>query len=155
MAKEGVKIVAKNRKARFEYEILDTYEAGIELEGSEVKSLREGEVSIEEAFVHPRNEQLYVNNMYIGCYSHTDSYAPDTRRTRKLLLHKRQIRSIIARLDRRGATCVPLRVYFKRGWAKMEIALVKHRSRQDKRQKIKERDTKREMERYMKSQLRR
>lgn len=155
MAGDGKKIIAKNRKARFEYEILDTCEAGIELEGSEVKSLREGEVSIEEAFVHPKGNELYLHNMHIAAYSHVGSFVPDTRRPRKLLLHKRQIRSIIARLDRRGATCIPLTLYFRRGWAKVEIALVKHRSRHDKRQKIKERDSRREIERYMKRQMRR
>ena len=151
---EGVKIVARNRKARFEYEILDTYEAGLQLEGSEVKSLRTGEASIEEAFVHPVQSQLFIYNMHIAPYSHSGWTPPDSRRRRKLLLHKRQVRSIIARLDRRGATCVPLRLYFKRGWAKVQIALVKHRSKHDKRRKIKERQTKREVERYLKRRFR-
>lgn len=153
-SEEAVRMIARNRKARFEYEILDAYEAGLELEGSEVKSLRSGEVSIEEAFVHPSGGELFVYNMHIAPYSHTGWTPPDSRRRRKLLLHKRQVRSIIARLDRRGATCVLLRLYFRRGWAKVEIALVKHRSQHDKRRKIKERETKREVERYLKRRLR-
>ena len=151
----SVKVVARNRKARFEYEILDTYEAGLELTGSEVKSLRAGEVSIEEAFVHPVGGELFVYNMYIAPYAHAGWGLPDARRRRKLLLHRRQIRSISSRLERRGTACILLSLYFKRGWAKAEIALVQHRSRRDKRQRIKEREARREMERYLKRRLRR
>lgn len=148
MVGNAVKVVAKNKKARFEYEVVDRYEAGMVLEGSEVKSLRDGGVSIDEAYVIERNGELFILNMKIPTYRNAGFHVPETTRQRKLLLHQRQIRRVANELQKTGLTCVPLAVYFKDGWAKAEIALVKHRTKFDKRQKLKERDTQREMQRF-------
>jgi len=147
---KNVKVVAKNKKARFEFEIIDRYEAGLVLEGSEVKALREGGISIDEAFVTDRGNELYMVNMKVPTYKNAGFGVPSPTRRRKLLLHKRQIHRIIGAFAKKGLTCVPLSVYFKDGWVKAEVALVRHRTQYDKREKLKKRDTQREMERYMK-----
>ena len=147
---KNVKIVAKNKKARFEFEIIDKYEAGLVLEGSEVKALREGGISIDEAFVTNRGNELYMVNMKVPTYRNAGFGVPTPTRQRKLLLHKRQIHRLIRAFMEKGLTCVPLTVYFKEGWVKSEIALVRHRTKYDKREKIKKRETQRELERYLK-----
>ncbi|MBN1809561.1 MAG: SsrA-binding protein SmpB [Planctomycetes bacterium] len=150
MSAEDTKSIARNRKAGFEYEVIDKYEAGLVLEGSEVKSLRDGGVSIEEAFVVSKGGELFIVNMKVPTYRNAGGDNPEVTRQRKLLLHGKQISRITRALAKKGYTCVPLSLYFRRGYAKVEIALVKPRSRYDKREKIKKRDTQREMERYLK-----
>lgn len=139
-----------NRKARHEYEILDRWEAGIALKGSEVKSIREGRVSFTGSFAHIKEGEAYLHNLHIAPYSAMGYPAGDPKRDRKLLLHKREIQSLTGTLNQKGLTLIPLRIYFKRGIAKVEIGLARGRRLYDKRQKLKERDTKRQIEQTLK-----
>ena len=145
--------VATNRKAHHEYFLLDKYEAGIALKGSEVKSIREGRVNLQEAFVRVMSGEVYLVNMHISQYSHTHDFAPEPTRLRKLLLKRNEIERILGQMSRKGIACVPLRVYFKRGFVKIEIALAQKRKAHDKRQMLKERIHKREIDKEMKSRL--
>lgn len=142
--------VVKNRKARHEYEIEETYEAGIALKGSEVKSIREGRVNISEAHCGVRNGEMWIFNAHIAPYrkgsSHTNHQA---RRDRKLLLHKNEIIKLGQKVDREGYTIVPLQLYFRNGYAKVKIGLARGKKMHDKRRDIKERDQKRRMKRQM------
>lgn len=135
-----------NRRAGFDYEILETFEAGIVLSGSEVKSLREGGGSITQAFARVRNGEIFLEGLNIQPYRQASYNNHEPVRPRKLLLNKREINEIRAGLDRRGLTVVPLKLYFKGGWAKVQIALARGRKRHDKRQAQAERDAKRQME---------
>ena len=139
-----------NRKARHEYEIVDKWEAGIALQGSEVKSIREGGVSFTGSFAHIKEGEAYLHNLHIAPYSAIGYPAGDPKRERKLLLHKREIQSLTGTLNQKGLTLIPLRIYFKRGIAKVEIGLGRGRRLYDKRQKLKEKDTKRQIERTLK-----
>jgi SsrA-binding protein len=130
-----VKPVATNRKARHKYSIEDTFEAGLELTGSEVKSLRQGTCSIDESFARPKGRELYVVAMHIPPYAQATIDVPDPRRDRRLLLHRREMDRIIARCNQRGYTLVPLSVYFKEGWVKVELALARSKKLGDKREK--------------------
>jgi SsrA-binding protein len=139
-----------NRKARHEYEIVDKWEAGIALQGSEVKSIREGGVSFTGSFAHIKEGEAYLHNLHIAPYSAIGYPAGDPKRERKLLLHKREIQSLTGTLNQKGLTLIPLRIYFKQGIAKVEIGLARGRKLYDKRRKLKERDTRREIERTLK-----
>ena len=141
------KVVASNRRARFDYEILDTFEAGMVLLGSEVKSLRAGKASINEAYVAMRSGEAWLESMNIPpyVYSHLGGHEPT--RPRKLLLQRREIDRIGARMREQGLTLIPTQVYFSDGKAKVELALAKGKRRFDKRRAIKKRDQEREMER--------
>ena len=139
-----------NRKARHEYEIVDKWEAGIALQGSEVKSIREGGVSFTGSFAHIKEGEAYLHNLHIAPYSAIGYPAGDPKRERKLLLHKREIQSLTGTLNQKGLTLIPLRIYFKRGIAKVEIGLARGRRLYDKRQKLKEKDTRRQIERTLK-----
>jgi SsrA-binding protein len=144
------KIVAENRKARFEYFIEDTFEAGIALQGTEVKSLRFGEGSIAESYAEIRNEQAWLVNANIPEFSHGNRFNHEPKRPRKLLLHLRQIEKLHGAVAREGMTLVPLSIYFNsRGRAKVELALAKGKKTHDKRESIKERDWKREQGRIL------
>ena len=132
---QPVKIVATNRKARHNYAIQDTCEAGLELTGSEVKSLRQGTCSIEESFARPKGSEIYLVDMYIPPYAQAGIESHDPKRDRKLLLHRREIDRIVSQCTQRGYTVVPLSVYFRSGWAKVELALARSRKLGDKRQK--------------------
>lgn len=148
---EGIKIVSDNRQARFLYEILDTYEAGIELKGTEVKSIREGKVNLRDGYVLIRNGEAWLINAHISPYGTASEYFNhDPRRTRKLLMHKQEIRKLIGRVEQQGLTLVPLKMYLKRGWVKIEVALGKGKKLHDKREDERRREDKREMERAMK-----
>ncbi|AHF60577.1 single-stranded DNA-binding protein [Spiroplasma mirum ATCC 29335] len=138
-----MKVISVNKKARFNYEILDTYEAGLSLTGSEIKSIRNNDVSINEAFVVIRKNEAFVINMHIANYKFTASYKPDPDRTRKLLLHKREIKKILQRIKLEKLTVVVLRVYLKGNYAKLEIGLGKGKKLHDKREAIKKRDSER------------
>ena len=143
-------IVETNRKAFHEYHILDKYEAGMELLGSEVKSLREGNANLREAYVIIRKGQAWISGIHIKPYSHTGFDGHEPVRNRKLLLHNREINKIKAMLDQKGLTAIPLKIYFNnKGFAKLELALAKGKKIYDKKNALKERDIKRESQREL------
>ncbi len=144
---EGVKVVARNRKARHDYEILDTFECGIVLRGSEVKSLRNAQVELKDAYADIQGGEVWLERAHIAPYGFSPGGGHDPERPRKLLLHRREIDRLIGKVNEVGLTLIPLQVYFKNGKAKVEIALAKGRRTYDKRQRIRERMEKREMER--------
>lgn len=143
----NTKTVATNRRARHDYEILDTYEAGMVLEGSEVKSLRDGRANIKDSFAHVKDGEVWVVGLYIAPYSFSRGGGHDPERTRKLLLNRREIDRIAGQLAEKGLTLIPLRLYFRDGRAKVELGLARGRRTVDKRHAIREREQKREMER--------
>jgi len=145
------KVVADNRRARFDYEILDTLEAGIELIGPEVKALREGRANLADSYASVKGGELWLVNAYIPEYRQANRFNHETRRPRKLLLHKRQIARLAQGVQREGLTIVPLKLYFNpRGRAKAEIALAKGKKLHDKRETQKERSWQREKTRLLK-----
>jgi SsrA-binding protein len=144
-----MKVVASNRRARHDYEILDRFEAGIALEGSEVKSLREGKVVLKDSFAHVRDGEVWLVGAYIAPYEFSRGGGHDPERTRKLLLHRREIDRLAAKLAEKGLSLIPLQVYLKDGRAKVELGLGKGKRTIDKRETIKERDQQREMERAL------
>jgi len=149
-AKAGYRVVADNRKARFNYEILDTYEAGIALTGTEVKSLRQGKATIGEAYAGPSGEEFFLFNAYIPEYLQANRFNHEIKRPRRLLLHKRQIDKLIGATQREGFTVVPLKVYFnERGRAKVELGLGRGKKLHDKRETEKKRDWDRERARVL------
>lgn len=152
MAKQAKKLVANNKKAYHEYFIEDKYEAGIALAGTEVKSIRMGKCSVGEAFVRIEKGEVFVYNMHISPYEKGNIFNKDPLRTRKLLLHKDQIRKIEGRVAAKGYTLVPLEVYFKDSLVKVEIGLAKGKKLYDKRQDIAKKDQRREAERKFKVQ---
>ena len=137
------KVVAQNRKARHEYEIEETFEAGLVLTGTEVKSLRAGRCSLVDGYVVVRNGEATLKGVHIAPYAQGSMHNQDPLRDRRLLLHKREIRRLTAKLQERGFTLVPLKVYFKRGYAKVELGLGRGRHTYDKRRKLREDDEKR------------
>ena len=150
-----MKVVATNRSARRDYEVVEAYEAGIVLTGSEVKSLRGGEVSIAEAYGIVRDGEIWLVGMFVAPYSHARDGGHEPHRDRKLLLHKREIQRIASQLAERGLTLVPVRVFFRDGIAKLEMILGRGRPRFDKRRLIKEREQEREMQRAQRHRGRR
>ena len=146
---ENIKIVAKNRKARHDFAIEDTYEVGLVLSGTEVKSIRAGKVSLKESFADIHNGEVFVYQMHIDPYEQGNIYNKDPLRIRKLLLHKQQIRKLIGLKQREGYTLVPLSLYFKDGRVKMELALAKGKKLYDKRHAIAERDSDRRIQKSM------
>lgn len=148
---EGYKVISDNRQARFRYEILETYEAGIELKGTEVKSIREGKVNLRDGYALIRVGEALLLNVHISPYlKSSDYFNHDPRRTRKLLLHKKEIRKLIGKVEQQGLTLVPLKMYFKRGLVKVVIGLAKGKKLHDKRESLKKRQDQRDMERAMK-----
>lgn len=149
------RIVSTNRKAFHLYNILDKYETGIELMGSEVKSLREGSANLKESYVFLKKNQLWASGIHINPYSHTGFDGHEPTRLRKLLLNKREIQKIKISLDQKGLTAVPLKIYFnKYGWAKLEVGMAKGKKTFDKKDSIKERDIKREAQREIRNRNR-
>ncbi len=145
-----MKIISTNKKAYLNYEILETFEAGIELKGSEVKSLRLGRVNIQDSYAYLRNGEIRVSNMHISEFDKTSYFKEDPYRERKLLLHKKEIHRLWGLVSQKGFTLVPLKVYFtEKGLAKLEIGLGKGRRIYDKRKAIKERDEKRYVQRTL------
>ena len=142
-----MKRICVNKKARFQYEILDSFEAGLALRGTEVKSLREGRSSITQSFGRIRGDELWLYGMDIPAYDAGSIYNHDPKRARKLLLHKREIKKLSDAASQKGFTIVPLSLYFKRGWAKVELALARGKTTYDKRETMKRRESKREMAR--------
>lgn len=143
------KVVATNRKARHEYHLFDQYEAGLVLRGSEIKSIRAGQISIKEAYVQVNEDEAWLIDAHIAPYDQASIYNHEPRRPRKLLLHKRQIRELYDDVRQKGVTIIPLRVYLRDGLAKVEIAVAKGKKLYDKRQTIAKRDAQREIERQL------
>ncbi|MFA5836407.1 MAG: SsrA-binding protein SmpB [Bellilinea sp.] len=146
----NVKVVATNRKARFEFFLLEHYEAGISLFGSEIKSVRAGQISLAEAFVQTDGTDAWLMNAHIAPYEQANRFNHDPKRPRRLLLHKREIREMWDAVRQKGMTIVPVQVYLKEGRAKVEISLAKGKKLYDKRQDIARRDQARELEREQK-----
>jgi SsrA-binding protein len=145
----STKVIATNRKARYDYFLFDTYEAGISLLGSEIKSVRAGQVSIKEAYVRVDGEQAWLIDAHISPYDQANRFNHEPRRPRKLLLHKKEIRKIYDEVRKKSVTIIPTRLYLKDGLAKIEIAVARGKKKFDKRQTISERDTKRLIERQL------
>ncbi|MBI4279197.1 MAG: SsrA-binding protein SmpB [Armatimonadetes bacterium] len=146
---ESEKTIAVNRRARHEYHLEETYEAGLVLTGTEVKSLRAGRGSIQEAFGRVQGGEVWLQRMHIPPYEQGNRFNHDPLRTRKLLLHRREINRLIGKVQQRGYTLILVRLYFKRGVAKVEIALARGKRQYDKREAIAKRDARREMDRAM------
>ena len=144
-----VKVVATNRKARFEYFLLEHYEAGLSLQGSEIKSIRAGQVSLAEAYVRVEGRQAWLMEAHIAPYAQANRYNHEPKRPRRLLLHRKELRELWDAVRQKGVTIVPTRVYLKEGRAKLEIAIAKGKKLHDKRQAIAQREAEREMERQM------
>ena len=144
---DDIKVVAQNRKARHDYFIEETYEAGIVLKGTEVKSIRQGRVNLRDAYADIRNGEIYLQNMHISPYEKGNIYNVDPTRSRKLLLNRREINRLIGYTQQRGLTLVPLRLYIKRGLVKVELGVARGKKTYDKRADIARRDAKREIER--------
>lgn len=150
-APPGIKIIAQNRKARHDYEIIDTYEAGLVLKGTEIKSMRlNGRVNIQRGFVHDRDGELWIVGINIAEFEGGNRANHEPERPRKLLLHKREIIKIRQELKTKGYTAIPLKLYLKKGRAKLEIALGRGKKNYDKRKDIAKKDAKRDMDRQMK-----
>ena len=150
MAKTQGKLIANNKKAYHDYFILDTYEAGIALAGTEVKSLRMGKCSIKEAFIRIENGEIFIYGMHISPYEKGNIFNKDPLRERKLLLHKSEINKLLGKIKEKGMAIVPLRVYFSGSLVKVEIGLAKGKKLYDKRDDIAKKDQKREAERDFK-----
>jgi SsrA-binding protein len=150
--KDHIKSVSiQNRKARFEYELLEFFTAGLQLQGTEIKSLREGNATITEAFCYVKDEEVWVSGMYIAEYSFGSYMNHEPKRLRKLLLNKKEISKIEGKLQDQGITIVPLKLFItSKGWAKLDIAIAKGKKIHDKRESMKAKDDKRQMDRAMK-----
>lgn len=147
--KEGFKVVATNRKASHEYFLLEQFEAGLALQGSEIKSIRAGQMSLAEAYVRIDGQEAWLVDAHIAPYEHAGSFNHEPRRPRKLLLHRKEIRYLWNEIRQKGVTVIPLRVYLKDGRAKVEISVAKGKKLYDKRHDLAERDAKREIERQL------
>lgn len=149
---DGFKIVSDNRQARFQYEILETYETGIELVGTEVKSIRAGRVNLRDGFALVRNNEVFLHNVHISPHKTASQvFNHDPIRTRKLLLRRDEIRKLVGKVEQQGLTLVALKMYLKRGWVKVDLALVRGKKLYDKREDAKRRDDQRDMQRAMKN----
>lgn len=151
MENKPVKLIAENRKARHDFHIEDTYEAGIVLVGTEVKSLRLGKANLKDSYGRIKNGEVFVHQMHIGVYPFAYYNNHDPLRPRKLLLHDYEIKKLYGKVNEKGYSLVPLRLYFKSGKVKLRLALAKGKQRHDKRETIRRRDQKRELERERKS----
>jgi SsrA-binding protein len=147
---ENVKVVAKNRKARHDYFILETLEAGLALKGTEIKSIRAGQISLKEAYIRVDGEEAWLVNAHVAPYDPASRENHDPIREKKLLLHKREIENLYAEVRQKGTTIIPLQVYLRNGKAKIEIAVAKGKKKYDKREAIKKRDAQRDIDRAFK-----
>ena len=143
------KVVATNRKARHEYEILETFEAGLVLKGPEAKSLREGKVGFQDAYARVQNGEVWLHSLHISPYEQANRYNEDPLRPRKLLLNRHEIRRLIGKVEEKGLTLIPLDVYFRRGYAKVTLAVARGRKTYDKREKLKRKTQEEEARRAM------
>jgi len=151
MKKIRNKDIARNKKAFFEYILSDKFEAGLELKGPEVKSMREGKISLSDSFVKAEKGEVYLYGMHVSPYKQSGPFAPDPTRVRKLLLHKTEIEKLNSLTNQKGYTVIPTRLYFKRGFAKIEIAVAKGKKLFDKREKLRQQTIDRETNRSLKS----
>ncbi|HOD40699.1 MAG TPA: SsrA-binding protein SmpB [Candidatus Wallbacteria bacterium] len=147
---EGIKIVATNRKAHFNYEVIESYEAGVVLMGTEIKSVRDGKISIGDSYCIARNGEVMMINSHIDEYTFGNRFNHEPKRTRKLLLHKKEILRLIGKTSERGFSIIPLKAYFKRGRLKVEIALCRGKKSFDKKETLKERDLKKQFQKEIK-----
>lgn len=152
MAGNGTKVAATNRKAYHDYFIEDRFEAGIELTGTEVKSIRQGKLNLKDSFCHVKNGELFLYGMHISPYEKGNIFNREPLRTRKLLMHKREIIKLSARIQQDGYALIPLSVYFKNARVKVELGLARGKKLYDKRASAAERDAKRDIDRVMKTQ---
>lgn len=152
MARDTIKLVAQNKKAHFEYFLEEYFEAGLALSGTEVKSLRRGKCSLKESFVRIEKGEAFLYNMHISPYEQGNIFNKDPLRTRKMLLHKSEIRRLIGKVKTDGYTIVPVKIYFKGNYAKVQIALARGKKLYDKRQDIAKKDQRREAEKSFKIQ---
>jgi SsrA-binding protein len=155
VGEDGKKVVASNRKARHEFEILETFEAGLVLRGPEVKSLREGKVGFQDAYARLEGGEIWLHSLHISPYEQANRYNEDPLRPRKLLLNRQEIRRLVGRVEEKGLTLVPLEIYFRRGFAKVTLALARGRKLYDKREKLKRRTQDEEARRAMDSHRKR
>ncbi len=144
----GIKIIAKNKKAYHDYFVIEKYETGIALQGTEVKSIRQGKVTLREGFARIMKNEIFLFNVHIGHYTHGNIYNHDPLRTRKLLMHKKEINKLIGKTAEKGLSLIPVSMYLKNGRVKAEIALCRGKRQYDKRETIKKRDLEREEARY-------
>ncbi len=149
--REQIRIVAENRKARHDYFIDETYEAGISLLGTEVKSLRAGKVNLRDSYADVANDEVFIHNMHISPYDKGNRFNHDPKRRRKLLLHRQEIKRLLGQTTQKGFTLIPLRVYFKGARAKVEVALARGKRLYDKREELAKRDADREIARELRS----
>ncbi|GCF93387.1 SsrA-binding protein [Enterococcus florum] len=151
MPKGEGKLIAQNKKARHDYTIIDTMEAGIVLQGTEIKSIRNGRINLKDGFARVRNGEVFLHNVHISPYEQGNIFNHDPVRTRKLLLHKKQISKLIGETKNTGITLVPLKVYLKNGYAKALIGLAKGKHQYDKREDLKRKDVDRQISRTLKN----
>src|SRR5512147_776 len=154
MSKDGIKVLATNRKARFEFFLLEHYEAGLALQGSEIKSVRAGQISLAEAYIQVDGRNAWLIDAHIAVYNPASRFNHDPRRPRRLLLHRKEIAEIWSEVRSKGVTVVPVQVYLKDGRAKLEIAVAKGKKLYDKRASIAERDMEREIRRGDRERIR-
>lgn len=147
----GEKVIATNRKARYDYHIIDTIEAGLVLMGTEVKSLRDGKVNIKESYALIENSEMFLLGVHISPYSHGTTYSHEPDRKRKLLLHKGEILKLKRTIEQKGLTVIPLKIYFKRGKAKVLLGTARGKAKHDKRRAVAEKEVKREIARSVKN----
>ena len=148
-AHNGTRLIARNRKVRHDFEVLSTVEAGIELRGTEVKSLRNGKVNLKDSYARVDGGELFLLNLHIGAYEAANRFNHDPDRPRKLLLHRWEIRRLVGQTDQRGLTLVPTKLYFRQGRAKVELALARGKRQHDLRRDIADRDARRSVDRAL------
>ena len=153
-SKNGIEVVSRNRRASHDYHLLERFEAGLVLTGTEIKSIRDHKVSLQRAYVQPRGDELYLMEANIAQYEHGNRENHDPTRPRKLLLHKREIGQIIEALQTKGMAMVPTMLYLKDGWAKVEVALARGKKLYDKRRDMARRDADRQIERALREKYR-
>ena len=151
MPKGEGKVIAQNKKARHDYFIEETYEAGIVLQGTEIKSIRAGRVNLKDSFARIQKGEVFLYNMHISPYEHGNRYNHDPLRTRKLLLHKKEIHKLFGKTKEQGYSLIPLKLYIKNGYAKILLGLAKGKKKWDKREDLKRKEAKREIERAFKA----
>lgn len=144
-----IKLISDNRRARFDYTVDETLEAGLELLGSEVKALREGTASLSDAYAQPHGQELFLHNVHIGVYKPSGQFAHEPTRKRKILMHREELDRWATKVKERGLSIIPLELYFKNGRAKVKLGLCRGKTHEDRRQSIKERESKREMDRAL------
>ncbi len=150
-SKTGIKILSDNRQARFQYEILEDYEAGVQLIGTEVKSIKAGRVNLRDGFASIRDGEIWLHNVHVSPYQASgDYFNHEPRRTRKLLLHRREINKLIGKVEEKGLTLVPLKMYLKNGIVKVSLGLARGKKLHDKRESVKRRQDQRDIQRAMK-----